>query len=113
MRHEDTAKSSLRRLEAMGAHFAALLSTRSEASGPQVMFVTFDEFERIQHDPDYSGLMSYARNLVEYADGTIRPHPVRPLLHNEVGVYKGRIVVMKGDNPDDDGRRWVQGGLDK
>lgn len=97
----------------MGAHFASLLATRVEGSGPNVMTVTFDEFMRMRDDPEYSGLMSYARNLVEYADGRPRPHPVRPLLKNEVGVYRGRIVVMKGDNPDDEGRRWVKGGLDK
>lgn len=108
----DAVKEAVRKVR-LEEHFTKLLLNRVEASGDRVMRVSFEEFLRMSKDPEFCPLSSYVRDLVEYTNGKLRPQPVRPLLANEVGVYRGKIVVVKGSNPDDNGNLLVQIGAGK
>lgn len=72
-------------------------------SGDRVMKVSWAEYLRMRDDKEFTPFSKYASNLLLYADGTPRPKPVRPLLQNEVGTYRDKIVVLKDAGPDDIG----------
>lgn len=78
----------------------ALINRVKDAHGPNIMRVTFDEFVVIRLDPEFESLAQYFPKLASYADGTPRERLVRDLLENEVGMYRGRVVVLS-NNPGD------------
>lgn len=95
------AKQTMRRQDALSNVIQEALVTRvADPGGPSVYRATFDEFVRMKDDPEFVTLAQYARNLVLYADGTPRPTPIRPLLENEMGMWRGKVVVVT-NNPGD------------
>lgn len=75
-----------------------------DASGPTILSIGWDEYEKgIRQDPAFEPLSKYLSNLICYADGTPRPRPLRALLENEVGIWRGRIVCL--NNMPGDGNR--------
>lgn len=112
MTKEDNARETISRSRRLAGGLASLLVQRVEAQGPNLMFVSFDEWMRMQDDPEYRSLAQYSQQLLRYENGAPRPAPLRPLMQNEVGMYRDFIVCMKGNNPDDDGRRWIQSGFE-
>lgn len=78
----------------------ALINRASVGGGDSVMRVTFDEWQRMQGDPEVETFAQYAHKLTHYSDGRERAQPLRPLLQNELGMYRGKIVVAT-NNPGD------------
>lgn len=84
----------------------ALINRVEQPVGVNLMTITFDEFVRIRKDPDFESFASYAPKILCYTDAQGRPgkeraRPLRAFVKNEVGMYKGRIVVcqnMPGDS---------------
>jgi hypothetical protein len=102
---ERNARQTLRRADALSSVLGGLMAARVEPAG-DVLLVTFDEFLNIYKDPKFLPLSQYMRDLVYYADGSLRPKPVRPLYNNEAGVYtdrtgRTRIVCFRGKDPGD------------
>jgi hypothetical protein len=88
----------------------ALVDRVQDASGPSVMRVTFKEFEAMIKDPEFQTFAKYGPNLIFYTlpNGQPdmekpRPKPVRPLLANEVGTWRDKIVCLRDAGPDDVG----------
>lgn len=88
----------------------ALIDRVKDPTGPDVMKVTWKEFERMRHDPNFKSFAQYMNTLMYYTDrhGFVdfdkpRARPVRPLLQNEVGMYYHKIVVLADAGPDDIG----------
>lgn len=99
-------RQSVRRIEQLSTAVQdALLNRVSDAGGDQVMRVTWEEMLRMQDDPKFKSFAKYCHLILNYADGSPRPQPLRPFLEHEVGMYtnaKGeeKIVVLK-NNPGD------------
>ena len=132
----EEAVSRMRRQDARADHFAQVLqSPRVQgASGPDVLRVHFKEFQKMYADylaerndyeerrkqaaisgnpipafnPQFQPFSLYGPNLACYDNGIPRPKPLRPILENEVGMYKGKIVVLTDSGPDDLGEKYHQ-----
>jgi hypothetical protein len=72
----------------------ALVGRLTDHNVPNVTQISMSDWSEMRQDPNFEHLSKYAPKLLEYADGRLRETPVRPLLQNEVGMYKGRIVVV-------------------
>jgi hypothetical protein len=81
----------------------ALVNRVDGVQGDLFLRVTFDEFVKINKDPEFQSLASYAHHLLNYADGRPRPIPIRPIAANEMGMYRGRYVILT-NNPGDGAR---------
>lgn len=95
-------KQTQRRAKLMGEAMAGALLNRVEPN-TDVIRVTHNEYMRMREDPEFVSFATYVNNLVYYSDGRVRPKPVRPLLKNEMGTYRGKIVVMSVDSPEGGG----------
>jgi hypothetical protein len=104
------ARQGLRRVEMLDqlVQKVALERVQDPSGGSSVMKVTFAEFERIAKDPEFESLAKYMNKLLCYADGTPRAKPIRPLLENEMGMYRGRMVVLTGMPGDTTAGTYVQ-----
>lgn len=119
------ARQSMRRIEAFQSMFERLAIDRvSPGSGPDLLYVTFEEAQRMQSEYKdalrqgeaaafpFQPLSAYAHKLVSMRkDGTIRK--VRDVLVNEWGVWtdrsgRARIVVLKDQGPGDVGGKYFQ-----
>lgn len=101
---ERDQKQKTRRVERLSeAVSSALVARVVDPSGDRVLKVSYKEFEKIRQDPEFQSFATYAQNLLYYDDGRPRPMPLRPLLQNEVGMYRGKIVFLKDAGPDDVG----------
>jgi hypothetical protein len=105
---EREQKQTLRRAE--GLRQLAQNLTRVQApAGDCILSVTWKEHLVLRQDPEFVPFSKYASNLLYYADGALRPRPVRPLIQNEVGTYRGKIVALKDMGPDDIGGKFFSG----
>lgn len=84
----------------------ALVNRVQPPTGNQTMKVGWEEFKRIRQDSEFQPFSAYGQSLLFYTNGKPRPQPVRPLVQNEVGMYRGRFVVLdqmpeggRGDTP--------------
>ena len=105
-------KQRARRAIKMPEMLQSLLSNRVDASGDKVLKVSFSEFTKMRVDPEFDSFVRYGRNLRYYANGQPRPMAIRPILTNEVGVYRGKIVCLKDAGPDDVGEGKYFSGFD-
>ena len=102
------ARQAIRRQERLTQTFQQALTTRvSDPGGDRFMKVTWTELERLRTDPAYRSLATYMNHLLCYVDisGTPmldkpRAKPIRPLVKDEMGMYKDKIVVLI-NNPGD------------
>jgi len=102
MFEERDIKQTVRRGAVLGDAIAKALTLRVDPGGG-VKFISFKEWATMQKDPEWQSLQTYVKKLVEYDDGRLRPRPLRPVLSNEVGMYRGNVYCVRGDNPEDDG----------
>lgn len=100
-----------RRVDTLNTMVMESLVTRvQDPHGPDVMKVSWKEFEQMRQDPEFQSFATYAAKLMFYCDESGTPdtskprnRPIRPLLQNEVGMWRNHIVCLKDAGPDDVG----------
>jgi hypothetical protein len=99
-------RQTVRRADALQQLAENTLQRVKEPNGDIIRRVTFDEYMKMRTDPQFQALGTYMNALLCYADGTPRERPIRPLIENEMGMYRGKIVVIT-NNPGDGKRDGV------
>lgn len=114
-RSEDEIKRSMKKQTRLAQMVQDSLVNFVEApTGVHLMKVGWEEHLRIRKDPDFEPFSKYSFNILNYTDGRPRERPLRPFVSNEIGMYRGKIVVLdrmpdessRGDTP------YVQVGVD-
>ena len=97
-------RQRMRLRRAVGSKLLAVLNgPREQFQGPDVMKISFEVWTRMKNDPEFVPFSRYAESL----------YGVRNAGVNEVGMYKGRVVVIKDAGPGDKGEgAYYQVGVD-
>jgi hypothetical protein len=94
-------KQAVRRVEKLSEVVQdALVHRVKDPGGDKVMRVTHDEFMRMKDDPEFQLFSQYMNLILCYGDGRPRDKPLRPFLEHELGMYRGKVVVL-ANNPGD------------
>lgn len=106
VRTEADEKQGMRRIEKLSAVVEQSLTSRVDnPGGDMIMRVTHDEFMKMKDDPKFKLFSQYMNLILNYADGRPRPHPIRPFMANELGMYtngRGEVkIVILTNNPGD------------
>jgi hypothetical protein len=87
--------------------FEPLVYNRVDAHGPEIEKVSYAQFKALiaeynqavaEGTPDrcdFTPFSVYCTNILYYADGRPRPKPLRPFVKNEVGMRKGKYIVIE------------------
>lgn len=87
----------------------ALTNRVTDFASSGVLKVSLDEFRRMYADPEFVKFSDYAQDILflRGPDGNLtntpRPRPLRAFYQNEVGMWRGKYVVLKDAGPDDVG----------
>lgn len=74
-----------------------------EPNGDHVKKVSFEEWQRMKGDREFVPLERYVNDLFFKTDGSQRQRPLRQLVQNEVGMFRGKIIFLKDAGPGDVG----------
>lgn len=103
-------KQELRRQQVLSDAFIRHLTERAEpGASSDVLRITWEEYMKIRTDEEFESFAAYSTDLLFYPlrPGEIqrqpRPRALRPVLTNEVGIWKGRILVLQDRGPGDPG----------
>lgn len=101
-----TSPAKLSRMNRILLDVLAKTSRVEQPAGDQVMKVSFAEWQVMKEDPEFQRFETYVNSLLFYVDEFGRPtkprkKPVRPLVVNEVGMYRGKAVFVKDAGPGD------------
>lgn len=111
---EESARRKVQRISQLGTVVADALVNRVKApQGDKVLHATWEEVQKMMGDPEFLPFAKYANNILYYTDGRPRATPLRPLLENEAGMYRGQIVCFKTMPEDRLAGTFVKGGLEK
>lgn len=108
--HQASAAKAMSLLSSLGAPVV-------DPSGDRVLKISAKEWkEKYADDPEFTPRSQYWAKLALYPAGTPkagqrREKPLRPLMQNEVGMYRGKIVFLTDAGYDDygEGKYYVVG----